>query len=127
VARFYADLLRAQDAADAAEPPDARLPLFSSFAMEALVAARAAAPGIARGWLIDKVPPDWAQTMQRLGCVSLHTNHKHLDAALAQAIKSAGYWLFCYTVNTPQRAREILSWGVDAFCTDRLDLIGPDF
>ncbi|HEY0590111.1 MAG TPA: glycerophosphodiester phosphodiesterase family protein, partial [Pseudoduganella sp.] len=35
--------------------------------------------------------------------------------------------LFCYTVNTPERAREILSLGVDAFCTDRIDLIGPDF
>jgi glycerophosphoryl diester phosphodiesterase len=30
-------------------------------------------------------------------------------------------------VNEPERAREILSWGVDAFCTDRIDLIGPDF
>lgn len=126
VARIYADVLRPQDSA-AAESPDARLPLFSSFATDALVAARAAAPGIARGWLIDKVPHDWAQTMERLGCVSLHTNHKHLDAALAQAIRRAGYWLFCYTVNTPERARQILSWGVDAFCTDRLDLIGADF
>ena len=25
------------------------------------------------------------------------------------------------------RGREILSWGVDGFCTDRIDLIGPGF
>ncbi|MGB3428629.1 MAG: glycerophosphodiester phosphodiesterase family protein, partial [Burkholderiaceae bacterium] len=36
-------------------------------------------------------------------------------------------WLFCYTVNEPARARDLLAWGVDAFCTDRIDLIGPDF
>jgi len=32
-----------------------------------------------------------------------------------------------YTVNQPLRARELLSWGVDAICTDRIDTIGPDF
>jgi glycerophosphoryl diester phosphodiesterase len=35
--------------------------------------------------------------------------------------------LFCYTVNTPERAHEVLGWGVDAICTDRIDLIGPRF
>lgn len=125
VARVYADRLSSADVASAG--PDPQLPLFSSFAIDALVAARECAPGIPRGWLIDRVPHDWAATMQRLGCVTLHTNHKHLDAALARAITQAGFGLFCYTVNTPQRAREVLDWGVDAFCTDRLDLIGPDF
>jgi glycerophosphoryl diester phosphodiesterase len=62
-----------------------------------------------------------------LGAIALHTNHKHLTPVQAQTIKDAGVGLFCYTVNEPERAREILSWGVDAFCTDRIDLIGPDF
>ena len=39
----------------------------------------------------------------------------------------AGFGLFCYTVNEPTRAAELLEWGVEAFCTDRIDLIGPDF
>jgi len=59
--------------------------------------------------------------------VALHTNQRHLTASLAAAVKDAGIWLFCYTVNEPGRARELLGWGVDAFCTDRIDLIGPDF
>ncbi len=45
----------------------------------------------------------------------------------AQAVKQAGYGLFCYTVNKPARAKEIFGWGVDGFCTDRIDLIGADF
>jgi len=44
-----------------------------------------------------------------------------------RAVKDAGYWLFCYTVDDPGRASEILGWGVDALCTDRIDLIGAEF
>ena len=39
--------------------------------------------------------------------------------------KACGYGLFCYTVNDRQRAIELAQWGVDALCTDRLDLIEP--
>jgi glycerophosphoryl diester phosphodiesterase len=46
---------------------------------------------------------------------------------VAADVKASGAWLFCYTVNDPARARALLHWGVDAFCTDRIDLIGPDF
>jgi glycerophosphoryl diester phosphodiesterase len=35
--------------------------------------------------------------------------------------------VLCYTVNDPQRARELFGWGVDAIVTDRLDLIPHDF
>ena len=106
---------------------DAALPLFSSFSFEALDAAKAAAPGIPRGFLVDVIPPDWRERLQALDAVALHTNQKHLLPERASGVKQAGYGLFCYTVNSPERAREILGWGVDAFCTDRIDLIGPDF
>jgi glycerophosphoryl diester phosphodiesterase len=65
--------------------------------------------------------------MRAIDAVALHTNHAKLTPELAQEIKDAGYALFCYTVNEPERARELFSWGVDAFCTDRIDLIAPDF
>lgn len=105
---------------------DATLPLFSSFSFEALMAAKAAAPEIPRGFLVDTIPADWQQQLQMLEAVALHTNHKNLSERQARAIKDAGFGLFCYTVNDPQRAREIRGWGVDGFCTDRIDLIGPD-
>ena len=102
-------------------------PLFASFSVDALAAARQTAPEIPRGWLVDHIPDDWEKTLESLGAIALHTNHQHLTALQAQAVKAAGYGLFCYTVNEPERAREILAWGVDGFCTDRIDLIGPDF
>lgn len=106
---------------------EAVLPLFSSFSFVAMAAAKSTAPDIPRGYLVDTIPPDWRQRLDALGAVALHTNQKNLSPQQAQAIKNAGFGLFCYTVNDPARAREILSWGVDAFCTDRIDLIGPGF
>jgi glycerophosphoryl diester phosphodiesterase len=124
VARIYADAL--PSGGDDAGATDARAPLLSSFSVEAIEAARAAAPSIPRALLVDRVPGDWLQMLERLGCVSLHANHRTLDAALARRVKEAGYWLFCYTVNQPARAAEIISWGADAICTDRIDLIGAE-
>jgi glycerophosphoryl diester phosphodiesterase len=101
--------------------------LFSSFSFDALAAAKAAAPEVPRGFLMDAVASDWRSRLEELGAVALHANHKKLSEKVVRAVKDAGFGLFCYTVNMPAQAREILSWGVDAFCTDRIDLIGPDF
>jgi glycerophosphoryl diester phosphodiesterase len=120
-------LFAAQIAAHQPGTNDASLPLFSSFSFEAVLAARDAAPGIPRGWLSTAIPRDWRQRLEQLDAVALHTNHAKLSAPQAAAVKQAGYGLMCYTVNDPDRAREIMGWGVDAFCTDRIDLIGPDF
>jgi glycerophosphoryl diester phosphodiesterase len=105
--------------------PDPRLPLLSSFALDALDTARTAVPQLPRGALFDRVPSDWLAQLQRLDCVSLHTNHRHLDRECARAIKDAGYWLFCYTVNEPERVGELFDWGVDGLCSDRIDLVSP--
>jgi glycerophosphoryl diester phosphodiesterase len=125
VASEYADWLVA--GGDQAKRADPRVPLLSSFSEAALEAARAAAPDLPRALLRDRVPANLDDLMQRLGALSLHTDHRRLDAAGAQAVKQAGYWLLCYTVNEPARARELFDWGVDALCTDRIDLIGPAF
>ncbi|WP_151637957.1 glycerophosphodiester phosphodiesterase [Noviherbaspirillum aerium] len=103
------------------------LPLFSSFSFDALMQAARAAPAIPRGFLLDAILPGWHEQLKALEAVALHTNHRKLSHRQAAEVKQAGYGLFCYTVNDPPRARELLEWGVDAFCTDRIDLIGPDF
>jgi glycerophosphoryl diester phosphodiesterase len=125
--RYFAADIAAGSAAGPAGGIDPSLPLFSSFSLDALVAAKAAAPEIPRGYLVDRIPADWRSRLAELDAIALHTNHKQLSPGQAKEITQAGYGLFCYTVNTPERAREILSWGVDAFCTDRIDLIGADF
>ncbi|PRC95003.1 glycerophosphodiester phosphodiesterase [Solimicrobium silvestre] len=106
---------------------NAPLPLFSSFSLDALAAVKLAAPLIPRAVLFDQIPANWHEHLRALDAVALHTNQQHLTATLAHEIKQAGYGLSCYTVNEIARAHELLSWGVDALFTDRLDLIGADF
>jgi glycerophosphoryl diester phosphodiesterase len=117
--RIFADGIAAGDVS--------KLPLFSSFSFDAVMAAKLAAPDIPRGFLVEEIPSDWREQLEALDAVALHTDHEKLTQPLARAIKQAGYGLFCYTVNDMQRAREIMSWGVDGFCTDCIDLIAFDF
>jgi glycerophosphoryl diester phosphodiesterase len=109
------------------QQPAGKLLLFSSFSFDAVMAAKNAAPEIPRGFLADAIPRDWEDRLKALDAVALHTNQKHLSQKAVAPIKQAGYGLFCYTVNDVDRGHELLSWGVDAFCTDRIDVIGPGF
>lgn len=102
-------------------------PLLSSFDIPSLEAAQAAVPELPRGVLLDKWDDNWRALTTRLGCVSLHINHKELTEDRVQSLKLAGLRILVYTVNSPERARLLLDWGVDCICTDRIDLIGPDF
>ncbi len=103
----------------------AEVPLLSSFSELALESAREVAPEVPRALLMSELPPDWERRVRAVEAVAVHVNHRHLTRELAEAVKAAGFALFCYTVNEPARARALLGWGVDAFCTDRIDLIGP--
>jgi glycerophosphoryl diester phosphodiesterase len=101
--------------------------LLSSFSVTALQSAMEVAPEVPRALLVEQVPPDWLQQLQLLDAHALHVKAAHLTQAQAQAIKKAGIGLFCYTVNDPKEAQRLLAMGVDAFCTDRIDIIPSDF
>lgn len=118
-AAMFADCIAAGDMA--------RAPLLSSFSEVALAAAMGAAPQLPRALLTSALGSDWEARARAVETVAIHTNHLHLSRQGAEAVTQAGLGLFCYTVNDPGRARELLDWGVDAFCTDRIDLIHPDF
>lgn len=123
--RVVAGLTGAMFGIEIAQDDPRRLPLLSSFSPVALEAAMLAAPGIPRALLLDVIEAGWEEQARALEAVAIHTNQKHLTAALARQVKDAGFGLFCYTVNDPARARAIMGWGVDGLCTDRIDLIGP--
>ena len=115
VARMAADLWRGDEAQ----------PLLSSFSFEALGRAREVSPALARGFLVGKIPPDWQARLRELQCTALHTNYKHLVQPAAAAVRAAGYAVLVYTVNEPNDAKRMRSWGVDCIVTDALDRIGP--
>jgi glycerophosphoryl diester phosphodiesterase len=105
----------------AAWPESLPMPLFSSFEIEALAAARDTAPSIPRGYLLGRLDPGWQRQAAALGCVSVHCNHRRLSRDGAAAVRQAGYRLLAYTVNDAARGRQLFDWGVEAVFTDYPD------
>lgn len=105
----------------------AQLPLLSSFSKTALLAAKQAAPNLPRAYLLEQLHQDWLSEAQELAVLAIHLNQQYLTQAQVRLLKDAGYGVFCYTVNQVERAQELLRWGIDGFCTDRLDLFPSDF
>jgi glycerophosphoryl diester phosphodiesterase len=102
-------------------------PVLSSFSLDALAAARAVAPELPRGYLVDAIPAAWREDARRVRCIAIHCNHEKLSQAQAASVREAGYGLLCWTVNDPARARLLLEWRVDCLVTDALRDIGPEF
>ena len=96
--------------------------LLSSNDEAALTLAQDEASGIERALIVSAVPPDWQAKTERLGCVALHANERSLDAATVAKI-AARLPLGAYTVNKPQRAKELFGWGAAAVFTDCPDVI----
>ena len=101
----------------AALPP----PLLSSFKTEALAAAREAAPGIERAFIVFKVPKDWRAQLTAMECTALHCRDEDLTSTAARAVVRAGFFLRCYTVDEPLRAKALFAWGVDGVVSDYPD------
>lgn len=100
-------------------------PLLTSFQPEALAGARSAAPALARGLLLDKLPPDWLETVRMLGCVAVVCNHALWDASTVAQARGAGLRCLSYTVNDAWAAERLLALGTDGIITDRVDLFSP--
>ena len=92
--------------------------LLSSFAEDALAAARDAAPDVPRGLLVEALPADWQARADSLGCVALHVDAAPLAADQVAAMRAAGYKVLVWTVNGESDARRLVEWGVDAVITD---------
>ncbi len=99
--------------------PDERPgPLISSFSRTCLAAARKQAGHLPRALLAWWLPPDWRRASVRLKCSALHIAGKRLTAQRVRKIKEAGFNVAAFTVNDPEQARELISWGVDCIITD---------
>jgi len=100
-------------------------PLLSSFAADALDAARIAAPELPRAFLSETLPPDWRELALRLGCIALDLKHTALTAEVVQEIHAAGLRVATWTANDPARITALLEWGVDTVITDEVERVDP--
>jgi len=101
----------------------ARLSLMLSSGDEmALGVARNEAAAVERALVVKAVPADWQARVARLGCAALHAGERGLDAQTVAAV-AARLPLGAYTVNQPERARQLIGWGVAAVFTDYPDVL----
>jgi glycerophosphoryl diester phosphodiesterase len=100
-------------------------PLLTSFNPEALEGAKASAPELPRGLLLDTLWTGWLETALALGCQAIVCNHALWDRSSVTQAKSAGFRTLSYTVNDDWAAQRLIALGTDAIITDRVDLFSP--
>jgi glycerophosphoryl diester phosphodiesterase len=81
------------------------------------------APSVPRGMLLRKVPGNWRDVVDGMGCATVNADQLYLTEKVARDIRSAGYPLLVYTVNDPARARQLFGWGVTSVFSDAPDII----
>jgi len=101
------------------------LPVFSSFQPEALRGARASAPEVPRGLLLDGLRAGWLDEAQALGCQAVISNYNLMDAATVTSIHGADMRALVYTVNDEAAVRWLRANGVDGIITDAVDKFSP--
>ncbi len=100
-------------------------PLLTSFDPEALEGARASAPQLPRGLLLDTPRAGWLDTAKALECVAVVLNHALWDAPLVAQARGMGFKCLSYTVNDDWAAQRLIALGTDGIITDRVDLFPP--
>ncbi|MDD2545515.1 MAG: glycerophosphodiester phosphodiesterase [Burkholderiaceae bacterium] len=106
-------------------PATAVPPLLTSFKPEALAAARAVAPQLPRGLLLDTLWEGCLDQAQQLGCQALVCHHGLWDGPLVHTVHRLGLRALSYTVNDEWAAQRLIDLGTDGLITDRVDLFSP--
>ena len=99
--------------------------LISSFDPAMLRAAFQAMPLVPRGILFESLPTNWHEITASLDCYSVHCDQKNLKSQQVDKILKQGYSLAAYTVNDPEKARELWDRGVQALFTDLPSAMRP--
>lgn len=103
----------------------AAAPLLTSFRVEALAAAQAAAPELPRGLLLDSLWTGWLEQALALDCVAVVAHHPLWTESSVALARGAGLRTLAYTVNAPEEAQRLLALGLDGLITDRVDAFPP--
>jgi glycerophosphoryl diester phosphodiesterase len=93
-------------------------PLISSFSTPILQHVRQQQPDALIGMLVHEWFEGWQSLRDALNPVAMDVNQEIITPAIAAEIKANGRLILCYTVNQPERARELFAMGVDAVFTD---------
>jgi glycerophosphoryl diester phosphodiesterase len=95
-----------------------KLPLISSFDIEALVISSRMHPEWPRGLLIDVWRDDWPDIAIQTQATSVHFNQQLLSESRLDNLRQSARPILAYTVNDPLRAQSLLKAGVAAVFSD---------
>ena len=94
-----------------------------AFDHQAVRRVRAIAPELRGGILFDRPLADVRAAMGEADASDVWPQWELVDGPLVDAVHGAGGRVIAWTVNRPERARELAALGVDALCTDHLTTI----
>jgi len=97
--------------------------LISSFNPVAVLAHRALAPAVASAWLVDSAAAARLPLVPRIGSVALHPRHTLIDRESLARWRRERDRVHTWTVNDPERARELAALGVDCLISDNPGLL----
>ena len=92
--------------------------LVSSFSHDELFEFCKLAPAVPVAPLYAKWQKKWYETAQQLNAKAVNLSADIVNPQRVKDIKSAGYKLLVYTVNTKAQARQLKDMGVDGIFTD---------
>lgn len=100
--------------------------LISSFSHVSLETARDIANDWRRGLLLwhEDMPPNWKDLADYLDVVSVNISDQLAERTFIEEISDFEKLAFVYTINDPQRARQLQQWGADGVFTDVPDVVG---
>jgi glycerophosphoryl diester phosphodiesterase len=104
-------------------PDDLPPPLISSFQHVSLETAMDMMPEWPRGFLMDEHRDDWKEIAGYLKAATININGNKITQEELEEYMEFGKPLLAYTINQPDKARELLRWGVDSFFADNPDVI----
>jgi glycerophosphoryl diester phosphodiesterase len=100
-------------------------PFLTSFRPESLAGAKATAPQLPRGLLLDTLWDGWLDIATQLDCVAIVCNYALWNEETVAQVHGAGMRCLSYTVNDEWVAQRLIDLGTDAIITDRVDLFPP--
>lgn len=99
--------------------------IVSSFSAVLLAEFHRRAPEYLTGLLFESstIRPDWFSQAQMCGATYIHPEDKDLTEQMVQEVRSKGMGVNVWTVNDPNRAKQLFSWGATGVFTDIADEI----
>ncbi len=92
--------------------------VVSSFNERALGIFHTQMPDVEVAYLTEVIPADWGQRVKELGAQAVHCGDSFVTENLVREITNSGYGVRVFTVNEPERAKQLWSWGVESIFSD---------